>query len=316
MHFSKITIILATYNRAHLIVETLHSIRNQTYENWECIIVDDFSVDNTKEVIEEFIRLDDRFSYFLKTAKYRKGLSGTRNQGLDIAAERNAEYIQLFDDDDIMHPKKLELQIGPFLADESIDFTICKYRHYYDDEILKFELKDEDCNVLSQNLFEDFYLCKMGINSLGPIWKANLILKYRFDEDLLYAEERDLYLKIFLLEKPNYKNIDYVLFYYRKHLVSNTINRYDSNVKRLSFMKSDLNLFYFVSENNLWNYFILKEMIKKFIIYKYDEAICNEIKMKINSIDKVSIIKSFLLKLSIFSFITFRRNVGKLINKL
>ena len=306
---------MATFNRSHLIIETLVSIQNQTYQNWECIIVDDYSADNTKEVIGEFIKKDNRFTYYLKTANYKKGLSGTRNHGLDIAAERNAEYIQLFDDDDIMHPQKLELQMAPFLADDSIDFTICKYRHYYGDEILKFELKDEDCNVISQNLFEDFYLCKMGINSLGPIWKANLILKYRFDEDLLYSEERDLYLKLFLLEKPKYKNIDYVLFYYRKHLVSNTKNRYDSNIKRLSFMKSDLNLFYFVSENNLWSYFILKEMIKKFVFYKYDEFICNEIRMKINSIDKVSIFKSFSLKLIIFLFIAFRTNIVKLINK-
>ena len=46
-----ITIIMATYNRAHFILETLHSIQNQTYENWECIIIDDGGTDNTQEVI-------------------------------------------------------------------------------------------------------------------------------------------------------------------------------------------------------------------------------------------------------------------------
>src|SRR5690606_22147214 len=102
MEETKVTILLATYNRSHLIGETLYSIQNQTYKNWECIIVDDYSIDNTKEVIEEFIKQDNRFIYFLKTKQYSKGLSGSRNQGLDIAQSRKVQFVQFFDDDDIM----------------------------------------------------------------------------------------------------------------------------------------------------------------------------------------------------------------------
>jgi GalNAc5-diNAcBac-PP-undecaprenol beta-1,3-glucosyltransferase len=314
--FPKVTIILATFNRAHFIIETLISIQNQTYQNWECIIVDDYSVDNTKEVIGEFIKKDNRFSYYLKIENYKKGLSGTRNQGLDIAASKNAEYIQLFDDDDIMHPQKLELQIEPMLNDESLGFTTCKYRHYYGDEILKFNLKDEDCNIFSQNLFEDFYVGKMRINSLGPIWKANLILKYRFDEDLPYAEERDLYLKLFLLEKPKYKNIDFVLFYYRKHLHSNTSGRYNDNIMKIANYKSDLNLYSFIQENTLWNYFLLKVMIKKYIIYSFDYKISEEL-MLILKKNKINLgFKRKILKAILFIFIKLRKNVIRIINKI
>ncbi len=163
------------------------------------------------------------------------------------------------------------------IQDDSLAFTICKYRHYYGDENLQFELVDEDCNIVSDNLFKDFFLGKMGINSLGQIWKADLILKYRFDENLLYAEERDLYLKIFLLEKPKYKNIDYVLFYYRKHLISNTKNRYDPKIIKIASYKQELNLFEFAKENSLWNYFLLNEMSKIFIYKNYDYAICQEL---------------------------------------
>ncbi len=311
--FSKITILLATFNRAHLIVETLQSIQNQTYQNWECIVVDDYSADNTKEVIEAVIKDDYRFTYYLKTDTYKKGLSGTRNYGLDLAQQRNAQYIQLFDDDDIMHPQKLELQIAPLLIDDSLGFTTCKYRHYYGDEDLKFELEDEDCNIISQKLFRDFYLKKMGINSLGPIWKANLILKYRFDEDLLFTEERDLYLKLFLLEKPKYENIDFVLFYYRKHLNSNTKNRYADNIKKLAFYKSDLNLYNFIKLNNLWDYFLIREMTKKFIILSFDHNIYKEI---ISVIDKNIGFKPKLLKLIIIIFISLKKNIIRIINKV
>lgn len=316
MKLPKVTIILATFNRAHFISETLFSIQNQTYINWECIIVDDYSADNTKTVIEGFIKKDKRFTYYLKTANYKKGLSGTRNQGLDIAADRNSEYIQLFDDDDIMHPQKLELQIAPFLNNVKLDFTVCKYKHFEPMLDRNFDLIDYDCTIISVNLFEDYYNRKLSVNSLGPLWKGSLILKYRFDEDLLYSEERDLYLKIFLLENPTYKNIDFVLFYYRKHIESNTNNRYSLNIKKLAFIKSDMNLFYFVSENNLWNYFLLKQLIKKFVIYGNDDDISNKL-LSIVSKDEMKIGgKILILKFVLYSFIIFRKNAVRFINKI
>jgi len=302
-----VTILLATFNRAHLIEETLHSIIAQTYIDWECIIIDDNSTDSTKEVVDKFVRKDNRISYYLKTTNYKQGLSGSRNYSLDIAKSREAKFIQFFDDDDIMHPRKLELQIKPLVQDKSLAFTICKYRHYYGDEVLKFELVDEECNIVSDNLFEDFFLGKMGINSLGQIWRSDVILKYRFDEDLLYAEERDLYLKIFLCEKPKYKNIDYVLFYYRKHLISNTKDRYDPKIIKMALYKVQLNLFEFAKINSLWNYFLFKEMSKRFIYNNYDHVICEELLniIRNNHFDKE--IKIKLLKYKIRNQLLIRK---------
>lgn len=313
---NKVTIIMATYNRAHLIEETLASIQNQTYKNWECLIVDDNSEDQTKIIIDKYSKKDNRFSYFLKSSKYKKGLSGSRNFGLDLAKERKAEFIQFFDDDDIMHPRKIELQIQPLLDDNSIAFTTCKYRHYYGDEILKFELEDYDCNISTDNLFKDFYFGKVRINSLGPLWGSNLILKYRFDEDLLFGEERDLYLKIFLNEEPNFKNIDYVLFYYRKHDLSNTKRRYSRTHILLSRIKSDYNLYYFIRDNSLWNYFLIKEMIKKFILINYDHDISKDLKSLIKSKDLDLRFKKYLLKFLIDTFNIFRKLNKVILNKI
>jgi glycosyltransferase involved in cell wall biosynthesis len=273
----QVSIIMATYNRAHLILETLVSIQKQTYQNWECIIVDDYSADNTKEVIDEFIRKDNRFCYFLKTKNYKKGLSGTRNQGLDIAAARNAEYIQLFDDDDIMHPQKLELQIQPLLDNEILSFSTCKYKHYHPEEDNNFQFLDNDCNIESKNLFLDFYNSKIRLNSLGPLWRSTVFLKYRFDEDLLFSEERDLYLKIFLKERPKFFPINQVLFYYRKHSLTNTGNRYDNRIKSLSKIKSQLNLYDFILNNKLWDFMTLKIMINYFIFNNFNLKIASDL---------------------------------------
>ncbi|MBS4041260.1 MAG: glycosyltransferase family 2 protein [Flavobacteriales bacterium] len=264
-----VTIIMATYNRAHLIPETLVSIQNQTYPHWECLIVDDGSTDNTKEIVEQFCIKDSRFLYRLKdTTKYKKGLSGTRNFGLDWAEERKADYIQLFDDDDIMHPQKLELQIKPLLEKSDISFTICQYKHFKPFIDLKFDLVDVgmDCNISSQNLLKDFYHYKILINSLGPLWRASTLLAFRFDEELLYGEERDLYLKIFLNSNIKFSPINYVLFYYRKHEYSNTKNRYNAFVKNYSEQKIMENWFRFADETNQLNIFLLSKYLLHVII--------------------------------------------------
>lgn len=240
-----VTVIMATYNRAHFIVSTLNSIINQTYSNWECIIVDEGSVDDTEETIRVFCETDSRFSFHKKDlSKYQKGLSGTRNCGLDIADQRGATYIQLFDDDDIMHPQKLELQILPFLNDSSLDMTLCCYRKFHTLETIEFDLNladDKSCFIESKNLFDDFFYYRVNMNSLGPIWKFDTIKNIRFDEKLFWGEEREFYLRIFLIKKIKYQPVNYILFWYRKHNLSITSDLYkngdikDESQKRLNF---------------------------------------------------------------------------------
>lgn len=260
----RVTILLATFNRAHLIEETLNSIKSQTYKNWECIIVDDHSIDETKAVIHKLIKDDPRFEYYLKTASYKKGLSGTRNYGLDLASTRNAKYIQFFDDDDIMHPKKLELQMQPFYNDESLDLTICQYRKFIDKSTIEFDLNKADdylCNIKTQNLLESFFLYQINLNSLGPIWKSNMIFKYRFNEELSYGEERELFLRIFLIENIDYKPIPYVLFWYRKH--KKTITG-DLFVNELTKEESNR-----IIDNNIFNLLISQDKVSYPLIKAY-----------------------------------------------
>lgn len=260
----KITILLATYNRAHLIGETLESISAQTYMHWECIIVDDFSTDSTFDVVKSYINKDNRIHYYLKTEKYKRGLSGTRNYGLDLARERRSKYIQFFDDDDLMHPKKLELQIGPFFSSKSLDLTICQYRKFDSLEVVNFNLNNCDdglCKIETDDLLKSFFLNLINLNSPGPLWKASTIMKYRFNEDLFYAEEREFYLRIFLNEKISYKPIKFVLFWYRKHSLAITSGLYKENTNEIKRKSEDLFKEVFLSEvlkKNKAEFFILK----------------------------------------------------------
>lgn len=97
-----ISIVIPTYNRQSLLKLTLNSVQQQDYKNWECIIVDDFSTDNTKETVEEFIKNDSRIRYTNNERK--KGAQGARNTGI---IHSNGEYIACFDSDNTMRPNFL-----------------------------------------------------------------------------------------------------------------------------------------------------------------------------------------------------------------
>jgi glycosyltransferase involved in cell wall biosynthesis len=101
---SKVSIIMPTYNRAEYIIETIESIRNQTYSNWELIIVDDGSDDNTEELI---LQIEDERIRFYKAG--RIGVNGRiKNIGLEKAS---GELVAFIDSDDLWAPTKLEKQV-------------------------------------------------------------------------------------------------------------------------------------------------------------------------------------------------------------
>ena len=104
-----VSVIIPTYNRAHLIGRAIQSVLNQTYQDFEIIIVDDGSTDDTEEVIKKFQRKDERIKY-VKHEK-NKGSSAARNTGIKLA---RGKYIAFQDSDDEWLPEKLEKQMRVF----------------------------------------------------------------------------------------------------------------------------------------------------------------------------------------------------------
>lgn len=100
-----VSVIIPTYNRAHLIGRAIQSVLNQTYQDFEIIIVDDGSTDNIKEAVKEFQKKDERIRYIGQ--EKNKGGSAARNNG--IKASRG-EHIGFLDDDDEWLPRKIEKQ--------------------------------------------------------------------------------------------------------------------------------------------------------------------------------------------------------------
>lgn len=105
--FGLISIIMAAYNAEKTIVEAIDSVLQQTYSNFELLVINDCSEDGTEELINKFVRQDSRVR--LINNAHNMGVSHTRKHGLD---EAKGEWIAILDSDDMWLPDKLEKQIS------------------------------------------------------------------------------------------------------------------------------------------------------------------------------------------------------------
>lgn len=114
-----ISIVIPTYNREQILSRTLDSILVQTYREWECVVVDDGSLDSSMDVASQYAKKDSRFKVLSNI--FHKGAQGARNTGI-LAAE--GEWICLFDSDDLMYPNYLEKMVAAI--DDRSDVIVCK----------------------------------------------------------------------------------------------------------------------------------------------------------------------------------------------
>jgi glycosyltransferase involved in cell wall biosynthesis len=253
-----VSIIMATYNRAYFIVETLKSIQNQTFENFECHIIDDGGNDNTFEIIEPILKADTRFLFQKRPDTYLKGLPGCRNYGLDLA---KGEYVIFFDDDDIVHPQNLELCVKEL---EQEEFSFCRYERevFFNDFDYNFNYSKSyssfiiDVNDVGKILNHD-----LPFNSCAVMWKATCFEKNRFVEHLMYAEEWELYSRM-VSSGIKGISINKCLFYGRKHANSNTGEFYRHNPVRVA---SQVDAVVLVIQNLKEKQLLTNKLIRYFI---------------------------------------------------
>lgn len=205
-----VSIIIPTYNRAHLIGETLDSVLAQTYENWECIVVDDGSTDKTDEVMARYCAKDSRFRYYHRPDEHKPGGNGARNYGFLMS---KGEYVQWFDSDDIMLPQFFEYKIIQFR--EGIDLIITT--GFECGEYL--EAKEKVDLKIEKDLFTDYALWKLKVFTPSVLFRKSFLEGNElFNESLLRGQETEFFCRIFARLRGNSFLLENeALFLYRRH---------------------------------------------------------------------------------------------------
>lgn len=131
---NKVSIIMPMYNAERFICKTIDSVLRQTFENWELIIVDDNSTDDSVNIVNSFE--DNRIKLFVQ--KFNQGAASARNKAIEIST---GDYLAFLDSDDIWKQNKLQKQIA-FMEENKLNFTCTYYgKINEDDEDLNYTIK-------------------------------------------------------------------------------------------------------------------------------------------------------------------------------
>jgi len=204
----KVSVIIPTFNRATFLKTAIESVLRQNYDNFEIIITDDNSQDNTQGVVKEFS--DKRIRYIRQ--KKNKGVSAARNTAIKVS---EGEYIAFLDDDDEWLAEKLKKQVEII---EKCPAKVCGvYSNFFiiensEKKIAKINPRIKDKRG---NLFEQFALG-------NPIHTSTVLIRSEcleniglFDESISYMEDRDLWIR--LSEKWDFEFINEPLIMVHTH---------------------------------------------------------------------------------------------------
>lgn len=226
-----VSVIIPSYNHADYVLNAIDSIVKQTYQNWELILIDDGSTDNTHQILSNHSFNDSRIKIILNKQNRRQ--SYVLNKGIELS---NGEYICFLPSDDWYLPDKIEKQVAIFgNLDDSYGVVYSGGLRYFEDTKELLEVKTNQ-RMRRGNIFKDLLLSPGFVYPASPLFLRKVFDKIKFDEQYL-AQGEAIYYDIALEWKFDFideplvvmrdhsyntgKNIDYMLkdnVAYRKYL--------------------------------------------------------------------------------------------------
>jgi glycosyltransferase involved in cell wall biosynthesis len=203
-----ISIVIPNNNKGRFIKETLNSLLSQTYSNWEAIIIDDGSTDNSRELISEFAKADKRLRAVFQTKQLHGG-SVCRNIGLK---EAKGTYAMFLDSDDLLHPRCLELRHAVLEINKEVDFAVFTcgiFNEKIGDNLNKWIPNSKDA-------LERFLGHDLPWNIMQPIYRTSFLNKANLSFPGNVSRLQDVFFHTnALLKKPKFvvSNADPDCFY-------------------------------------------------------------------------------------------------------
>lgn len=194
-----VSIIIPTYNRASFLEETITSIQNQTFKDWECIIVDDRSTDDSMVLLKKFQKSDPRIKVLQRPQHLKKGGNTCRNIGLDHA---QGMYIQFFDSDDLMKEDMLQQKVS-VLQSQACEYVISKTESFQHPDPLEIINKQDTYYTFDSYPISHINYVTQKVNWLTPDFMgvSTLFDGLRFNHKLPSGQEYNLFSKLTLISE-------------------------------------------------------------------------------------------------------------------
>ncbi|HET6993727.1 MAG TPA: glycosyltransferase family 2 protein [Chitinophagaceae bacterium] len=222
----KFSIVIPTYNRADIIAKSLDSICNQTYTNWEIIVVDNASTDNTAELMADYVKRGN-IRYIVNEKNYERSYS--RNRGMQLAT---GDFVSLLDSDDILYPDCLQKAADFIQSNPDTIFFHCLY-----------EILGEDYKPIRRDPFppvtNPFKAIAKGnfISNIGVFYRKDLLKQVKFDETpiLIGVEDYDFVLNTILHTGKVERVNEFVCGIYDHPTRSVYLEQWDKTYKRITY---------------------------------------------------------------------------------
>lgn len=202
----KVSILIANYNNGEYFADCYNSLINQTYDNWEAIIIDDCSTDDSLEIIQEIISNDARFKLYKN--QVNEGCGATKRKCMEYAVGEICAYL---DPDDALYPTALEKSVHRYNRNSAIVATYSRMMKC--DENLNPQKTFGSTKQIYNTPY--FFNCPIQFAHFFTFKKEIYLETQGINPYLRSAVDQDLYLKILEHGNPSFINED--LYYYRLH---------------------------------------------------------------------------------------------------
>jgi len=318
-----VSIIIPVFNRAHIVKETIESIKNQTYSNWEALFIDDGSTDDTIEIIKSASKNDPRFILLRRPKSRVKGANTCRNIGIENA---EGEYLIFLDSDDLLSDSCLAERIVTISREPKYDFIVFPG--------LVFTNKTKNANTLIScpeiendfdSILDHFLKFDVPWVIFSPIWRLSSIQKTKLD----WAENRKCFQDIEFHIKALCKGLRFKIMsesqpdtYWRRnddleHIGSSIVN--ELNIESTYQMLRDM--YHVLQKKNLLNRKRIKNLIKvnfQHVIYPNlrlgNEKSASSYYNRLSQYLKLPFLKGIYIQLILKTYLSLARNKYKVIS--
>jgi glycosyltransferase involved in cell wall biosynthesis len=205
-----VSVIIPTYNRSKYICDCIDSVLDQSYQEFEIILIDDGSTDNTREIIQNKYKFEKRLKYIYQNNQER---SAARNKGIE---ESSGEYLAFLDSDDLWHQDKLLMQVTILEKHPTVDMVVTWWNIFDDDGNILQEVYYPETKDIQSGIFSELMVYSNRIGSPTPIIRKSAITgKKLFSDNLTMGEDWEFWTRISIRGKVEL--VPEIMAYHRVH---------------------------------------------------------------------------------------------------